>query len=154
MTIAAQRLDCTRRCEHVKPRCRSQHAAQASRRTKPKDLHGAKGGRTRHHHIQGGLRGRRRLGGRGNAAGGPQTPAKSFREGGGEGGEKQGIGGSTQEVTAEVAGAAAGEVDTSLGHQWGRSTPGEKRGRSGTLEACKARTQVHTHAHWTMVWFR
>lgn len=79
-----------------------------------------------------------------NGDGGPQTPATEPREEWGKGGGKHGNSGSTEEVRA---GAAAGEFDTSRGHQRGRSRPGHKRkGGGGGLEACCASICVHTHA--------
>lgn len=71
--------------------------------------------------------------------GGPQQPAREPREGAG----KQGYSGSMEEATAREGGrggAAAGEIDTTFGWQWGRSITGEGRGEGqGGEETLAAR---------------
>ena len=85
-------------------------------------------------------------GGAGGGGGGGRTQrrwwATAAREGareeGGKRGGKQGKCGSTEEVRAGEGGrggAAPGEVDTSWGQQWGRTTPGLGRRGGGGVNA-------------------
>ena len=126
-------------------RCHAEHGPKACMVQK-RDKHGTGPHTGRAPQPQGA---RRRGGGAANNAKvGTQQQARGPREGGGKGGEWQGNGGSTEEVTAVEGGA--GEVDTALGWQWGRPIPGdggaEGRGEEETLAAHIARviTRMHT----------
>ena len=71
------------------------------------------------------------------------------------GGGKQGNSRSKEEIRAVEGGpgATAGEVDTSLGHRWCTSTPGEEGWGGGgmALEARRFCVHVYIHAH-TFAW--